>query len=128
MTERIFTAHGVTKIYNSGAAEVRALFFKDQELSALDDTGLTAYRRQHVGFVFQFYNLIPSLTAYENVALVMEIAENPMSPGDALDLVGLKERMHHFPAELSGVNGLFSVSQTDVRLQRQFRSAAGTIA
>ena len=143
MSDRIFTAHGLTKIYNSGAAEVRALssvdlkvwarevvvllgpsgsgkstllnimggldhatsgtlFFKDQELTAMDDRGLTFYRRQHVGFVFQFYNLIPSLTAYENVALVTEIAENPMTPKAALELVGLEGRMHHFPAELSG--------------------------
>jgi len=78
------------------------LFFKDQELTALDDRGLTTYRRRHVGFVFQFYNLIPSLTAYENVALVAEIAENPMSSADALAMVGLSERMDHFPAQLSG--------------------------
>ena len=62
----------------------------------------TAYRRQHVGFVFQFYNLVPSLTAYENVALVTEIAERPMRPEDALALVGLEARMDHFPAQLSG--------------------------
>src|SRR5215216_3092922 len=60
------------------------LFFKDQELTGLDDRGLTLYRRRHVGFVFQFYNLIPSLTAYENVALVAELAENPMPAADAL--------------------------------------------
>jgi putative ABC transport system ATP-binding protein len=78
------------------------LFFKDIDLTKLDDRGLTNYRRQHVGFVFQFYNLIPSLTAYENVALVTEIAENPMSPAEALALVGLESRMSHFPAELSG--------------------------
>lgn len=78
------------------------LFFKDLELTNLDDRGLTAYRRRHVGFVFQFYNLIPSLTAYENVALVTEIADHPMRPDEALHLVGLEARMHHFPAQLSG--------------------------
>ena len=78
------------------------LHFKDLELSALDDAGLTAYRRHHVGFVFQFYNLIPSLTAKENVALVTEISERPMRPEEALALVGLESRMDHFPAQLSG--------------------------
>lgn len=78
------------------------LFFRDLELTSLDDRGLTAYRRQHVGFVFQFYNLIPSLTAYENVALVTEISDDPMRPDEALALVGLESRMHHFPAQLSG--------------------------
>ena len=78
------------------------LFFRDSELTALDDRGLTAYRRQHVGFVFQFYNLVPSLTAYENVALVTEIADHPMRPDEALALVGLEGRLDHFPAQLSG--------------------------
>jgi len=78
------------------------LFFKDAELTGRDDRGLTAYRRKHVGFVFQFYNLIPSLTAYENVALVTEIADRPMRPDEALGLVGLDARMDHFPAQLSG--------------------------
>src|SRR5215204_6864134 len=78
------------------------LFFRDLELTGLDDKGLTNYRRRHVGFVFQFYNLVPSLTAYENVALVTEIAENPMRPDEALALVGLQSRMDHFPAQLSG--------------------------
>lgn len=78
------------------------LFFKDQELSRLDDSDLTAYRREHVGFVFQFYNLLPSLTAYENVALVTEISDRPMSPDEALALVGLESRMDHFPSQLSG--------------------------
>ncbi len=78
------------------------LLFKDLELTGLDDRGLTAYRRQHVGFVFQFYNLVPSLTARENVALVTEIAEHPMRPEEALALVGLETRMDHFPAQLSG--------------------------
>ena len=79
-----------------------SLFFKDTELTAQGDRGLTDYRRKHVGFVFQFYNLIPSLTAYENVALVTEIAENPMRPDEALAHVDLEDRMHHFPAQLSG--------------------------
>jgi len=78
------------------------LFFRDIELSALDERRLTDYRRKHVGFVFQFYNLIPSLTAYENVALVTEISDNPMPPEEALAHVGLEDRMHHFPAQLSG--------------------------
>lgn len=66
------------------------------------DQTLTQYRREHVGFVFQFYNLIPSLTAAENVALVTEIARDPMTPEEALELVGLGHRMHHFPSQLSG--------------------------
>ena len=77
-------------------------WFLDHELTGLDDAGLTQYRREHVGFVFQFYNLIPSLTALENVALVTEIATSPMQPEDALRLVGLGERLNHFPAQLSG--------------------------
>ena len=76
--------------------------FRDHNLVAADDRALTRYRREHVGFVFQFYNLIPSLTARENVALVTEIAEHPMRPEDALNLVGLGDRMDHFPAQLSG--------------------------
>ena len=71
-------------------------------LTGADESVLTRFRREHVGFVFQFYNLIPSLTARENVALVTEIAEQPMPPEEALALVGLKERMDHFPAQLSG--------------------------
>ncbi|PWE81395.1 ABC transporter [Bradyrhizobium sp. SUTN9-2] len=78
------------------------LFFRDLDLTDLEDRELTKYRRDHVGFVFQFYNLVPSLTAYENVALVTEVAKNPMRPADALALVGLEARMHHFPAQLSG--------------------------
>lgn len=78
------------------------LFFKDLELTGLSDRELTDYRRRHVGFVFQFYNLVPSLTAYENVALVTEISERPMRPDEALALVGLEGRIHHFPAQLSG--------------------------
>jgi putative ABC transport system ATP-binding protein len=78
------------------------VWFQGRELSARDEAGLTRYRRLHVGFVFQFYNLIPSLTARENVALVTEIAEHPMAPEEALGLVGLAERLDHFPAQLSG--------------------------
>src|SRR5438093_9578801 len=76
--------------------------YRRHDLTADDDSLLTRYRREHVGFVFQFYNLIPSLTARENVALVTEIAERPMKPEEALTLVGLAERMDHFPAQLSG--------------------------
>jgi len=78
------------------------VWFRDEELTRLSDRALTAYRRDHVGFVFQFYNLVPSLTAWENVALVTEISADPMTPEKALALVGLENRMHHFPAELSG--------------------------
>jgi putative ABC transport system ATP-binding protein len=78
------------------------VFFHGAELTAFDDRALTAYRRNHVGFVFQFYNLIPSLTARENVALVTEIARQPMTPEEALEMVGLGERLDHFPAQLSG--------------------------
>jgi putative ABC transport system ATP-binding protein len=143
MTQTIFAAHGLTKIYTSGEVQVVALrdldldvragevvvllgpsgsgkstllnimggldyatsgrlFFKDLELTGLNDRGLTAYRRRHVGFVFQFYNLVPSLTARENVALVTEIADDPMLPEEALALVGLDNRIDHFPAQLSG--------------------------
>ena len=77
-------------------------FFGEEELSAMTDRQLTQYRRNHVGFVFQFYNLMPSLTAAENVELVTEIARDPMDPAEALALVGLHERLHHFPAQLSG--------------------------
>ncbi|AKI01400.1 ABC-type antimicrobial peptide transport system, ATPase component [Hoeflea sp. IMCC20628] len=76
--------------------------FKGEELAGANDRQLTSYRRDHVGFVFQFYNLIPSLTAWENVALITEVASKPMSAGDALALVGLESRMNHFPAQLSG--------------------------
>ena len=143
MTELVFRAKGLTKVYTTGEVQVLALqgvdleipngevvvllgpsgsgkstllnimggldhatsgrlAFKDLELTALDDGGLTAYRRRHVGFVFQFYNLIPRLTARENVALVTEISERPMSPEEALELVGLSGRLDHFPAQLSG--------------------------
>jgi putative ABC transport system ATP-binding protein len=72
------------------------------DLTLVSEKELTAYRRRHVGFVFQFYNLIPSLTALENVAVVTEISDNPMDPEEALAVVDLAERMHHFPAQLSG--------------------------
>ncbi len=72
------------------------------ELTGASDAELTRYRREHVGFVFQFYNLIPSLTARENVALVTDLAEDPMAPEDALALVGLGERLDHFVSQLSG--------------------------
>ncbi len=78
------------------------VYYRDQNLSTADERELTQYRREHVGFVFQFYNLIPSLTARENVALVTDIAKNPMSAEDALALVGLESRIDHFPAQLSG--------------------------
>jgi putative ABC transport system ATP-binding protein len=78
------------------------VWFREQELTHASDRQLTRYRRDHVGFVFQFYNLIPSLTAWENVALVTEIAENPMRPEEALAMVGLDKRTGHFPAQLSG--------------------------
>jgi putative ABC transport system ATP-binding protein len=83
-------------------ASAGSIRFRDEELTKLSDRKLTLYRRDHVGFVFQFYNLVPSLTARENVALVTEIARKPMKPEDALYLVGLENRMSHFPAQLSG--------------------------
>ena len=78
------------------------VYYRDRDLTRAADEELTRYRRFHVGFVFQFYNLIPSLTARENVALVTEISRAPMAPEDALGLVGLSGRMDHFPAQLSG--------------------------
>ena len=78
------------------------VFYREQNLSKLSDRELTNYRRRNIGFVFQFYNLISSLTARENVALVTDIAEAPMHTDEALELVGLHDRMNHFPAELSG--------------------------
>jgi putative ABC transport system ATP-binding protein len=83
----------------ASGGEVR---FLEHDLSGADEAGLTRYRREHVGFVFQFYNLIPSLTARENVALVTDIAQAPMRPEEALEWVGLGERLDHFPAQLSG--------------------------
>ena len=81
------------------SGEVR---FRDALLTAMSDRDLTAYRRRHVGFIFQFYNLIPSLTARENVAIVTELAGQPMTPEEALARVDLADRMDHFPAQLSG--------------------------
>ena len=77
-------------------------WFRDLEITALDSDGLTEYRRRSIGFVFQFYNLIASLTARENVQLITDIAESPMTPEEALALVGLEDRLDHFPAQLSG--------------------------
>lgn len=77
-------------------------WFRDIELTACSERQLTRFRREHVGFVFQFYNLIPSLTAWENVALVTEISPAPMPPDEALAMVGLQDRTRHFPAQLSG--------------------------
>ena len=139
----VFRARGLTKVYGSGEAEVRALAgvdldlyegelvvllgpsgsgkttllnnmggldvptagelrYRDMDLTAANDDQLTRYRRDSVGFIFQFYNLIPSLTARENVGLITEIAHDPMPPETALGLVNLSARLDHFPAELSG--------------------------
>jgi len=138
-----FRAERISKVYGTGAIEVRALhdvdlslsegelvvmlgpsgsgkstllnilggldrptsgrlWFREEEVTSFTASRLTRFRRDHVGFVFQFYNLVPSLTARENVALVTEIARAPMSPEEALDLVGLSHRFDHFPAQLSG--------------------------
>ena len=78
------------------------VYYHDHDLAHANEAELTHYRRYHVGFVFQFYNLIPSLTALENVSIVTEIVSNPMKPEDALNLVGLSHRINHFPSELSG--------------------------
>jgi len=83
-------------------ATAGSVIYRERDLTGFSERELTLFRREHVGFVFQFYNLIPSLTARENVALVTEISPNPMRPEEALELVGLKERMAHFPAQLSG--------------------------
>lgn len=140
---QVFTAEGVSKVYDMGEVQVQALRgvdlellqgefvvllgpsgsgkstllnilggldvpsegvvrYLNREITSYNDTALTRYRREHVGFVFQFYNLIPSLTAKENVALITEIARNPMRPEEALELVNLGDRMDHFPAQLSG--------------------------
>ena len=143
MSEPVFRAQALTKVYHMGDTAVHALrgvdleirasefivllgpsgsgkstllnilggldtpttgkvHFLEHDLSVADETGLTRYRREHVGFVFQFYNLIPSLTARENVALVTDIAAAPMPAHEALDWVGLGERLDHFPSQLSG--------------------------
>jgi putative ABC transport system ATP-binding protein len=139
----VFTARGLTKVYEMGEVRVEALrgvdfdlasgefvvllgpsgsgkstllnilggldvptagevIYAGQNLTTADEAALTAFRRTHVGFVFQFYNLIPSLTARENVALVTELVDDPMRPEEALAVVGLGERLDHFPAQLSG--------------------------
>ena len=139
----VFHVHEVTKVYQMGEVQVRALcgvdidlhrgeftvllgasgsgkstllnilggldipteghvFYGERDLTRATERELTEYRRFHVGFVFQFYNLIPSLTARENVAVVTEIAKSPMKPEEALKLVGLESRLDHFPAQLSG--------------------------
>lgn len=143
LMSEVFRTQGLTKIYETGERQVRALdgvdlelyagelsvllgpsgsgkstllnilggldhptsgqvWFRDLELSALGDRKLTQYRRDHVGFVFQFYNLVASLTARENVQLVTDVARDPMPPEEALEQVGLSHRLDHFPAELSG--------------------------
>jgi putative ABC transport system ATP-binding protein len=143
VSEAVFQARGITKVYRMGEVDVHALRgveldlyqgefvvllgpsgsgkstllnilggldvpssgtvrYLDHDLTWYDDDALTLYRREHVGFVFQFYNLIPSLTARENVALVTEISTSPMRPEEALELVDLTDRMNHFPAQLSG--------------------------
>jgi putative ABC transport system ATP-binding protein len=84
------------------AASAGSAKWRDHELTLASDAELTTYRREHVGFVFQFYNLIPSLTVRENVELVAEIAENPMPAETAVELVGLSQRLNHFPSQLSG--------------------------
>ncbi len=78
------------------------VWFQGQDLAAMTDRQLTRFRRDHVGFVFQFYNLVASLTAYENVQLVTDVSPDPMDPAEALARVGLSHRMHHFPAQISG--------------------------
>ena len=83
-------------------ASAGEVWFEEHQLTSLTEAQLTQYRRDHVGFVFQFYNLVPSLTARENVQLVTEIARRPMRAEDALALVGLQDRANHFPAQLSG--------------------------
>jgi putative ABC transport system ATP-binding protein len=95
-----YAAHRPTWTHPQSSRRARHRSLKIR--TRLDDRGLTLYRRQHVGFVFQFYNLIASLTAYENVAVVTEIADRPMRPDEALALVGLESRLDHFPAQLSG--------------------------
>jgi putative ABC transport system ATP-binding protein len=78
------------------------MWYRGQRIDQLTDSQLTAFRRDHIGFIFQMYNLIPRLTAEENVQLVTDISPDPMKPKDALEIVGLGDRLHHFPAQLSG--------------------------
>ncbi|QDV53564.1 ABC transporter ATP-binding protein [Gimesia fumaroli] len=79
-----------------------SVFFQNQNISQFNEQQLTRYRRENIGFVFQFYNLVPTLTARENVIVAADISESPMSPDDALELVGLSSRVDHFPSQLSG--------------------------
>jgi putative ABC transport system ATP-binding protein len=143
LAEPVFRTEGLTKVYDTGEVQVRALdgvdlelppgelsvllgasgsgkstllnvlggldrasdgraWFRGLELTALSERRLTRYRREHVGFVFQFYNLVASLSARENVRLVTDVARDPMPAEEALGLVGLSERMDHFPAQMSG--------------------------
>ncbi|MCR9068987.1 MAG: ABC transporter ATP-binding protein [Rhodobacteraceae bacterium] len=143
MVQFVFRTEGLTKVYDSGEVQVRALdgvdlelyagelavllgasgsgkstllnilggldhatsgrvWFRDLDLTDLGDRALTRYRRDHVGFVFQFYNLVPSLSARENVQLVTDVAADPMDAAEALEMVGLAHRLDHFPAEMSG--------------------------
>ncbi len=143
MSEQVFRARGLRKIYRTGSVEIEALRgidldvatgefivllgasgsgkstllnilggldtptagelrWRDHDLVRADERELTRFRREHVGFVFQFYNLIASLTARENVALVTDLAEDPMTPEQALEIVGLAARIDHFPSQLSG--------------------------
>lgn len=94
-----------TLLNNLGGLDVPStgtVRYRDQDLTHASDSELTAFRRKAVGFVFQFYNIIPSLTALENVRLVTDIADDPMKPEEALELVGLADRRNHFPSQLSG--------------------------
>src|SRR5579862_8250176 len=141
--ETVYRVRGLTKVYGTGAAEVRALAgvdlelypgelvvllgpsgsgkttllnnlggldvptagelsYRDMDLTVADEDQLTRFRRERIGFIFQFYNLIPSLTARENVGLITEIAQDPMAPEAALEMVSLGARLDHFPAQLSG--------------------------
>jgi putative ABC transport system permease protein len=105
-----------------------AAMWRDHNLVGADDTALTRYRREHVGFVFQFYNLIPSLTVIENVALVAEIAANPHDPREALALVGLSNRLDHFPSQLLGGEQQREVDRMLERAKEVTRSGVGAIA
>jgi hypothetical protein len=101
----VFRGRGLSKIYRMGEVEVLALKdvdLGDHDLVRAGEAELTQYRSGHVGFVFQFYNLIPSLTVIENVALVAELSARPLDPKEALKLVGLSHRLDHFPSQLSG--------------------------
>ena len=93
----LFNILGALDVPSSGR-----VLYQGQDIAGAGDRELTEFRRENVGFVFQFYNLVPSLTARENVALVTEISQTPLNPSEALELVGLTDRMHHFPAQLSG--------------------------